>query len=437
MVHSPLLPRPRFSRPIYGLSLFLVAILCSPHLRAQPAPIPPSPSSITLSGDSLKRPLKELAPRIDSSQKVEFDILDAHQTSYADRAGELYEVLTSMCHVGTISPTVAILQSCASAPTEQTNRWSSFITELKSAALKKPRLSPKQTQTLIDTWRFSLEPFGMRMYVVSSGMDLTPVTIQDLVSTTLSGTPLGTPLITSFSPRCPLNATSLGKKIDKPCAKSIPLPPLSATLEKNSLTIVRLAKEKGHAFIRLWNVSPENQSVVNETTLKVHIGRVSTARPTPTPMLDYELANEILAPGDETTTLDPVFGIRFGDDSKFITAILSVQARLTEQPVGDDSTVRIRNLTTSRLHDDGVLELYFSPRSGGRLTTPLRANATGSLTVTALVRDEARAINLLATIEPIPFRTTANNRPSTQTVIRHVFTLTGERAPTPTSTPKD
>ena len=437
MVHSPLLPRPRFSSPIYGLSLFVVAMLCSPHLRAQPAPIPPSPSSITLSGDSLKRSLKDLAPRIDPSQKVEFDILDAHQTSYADRAAELYEVLTSMCHVGTISPTVAILQSCASAPTEQTNRWSSFITGLKSAALKKPRLSPEQAQTLIDTWRFSLEPFGMRMYVVSSGKDLTPVTIQELVSTTLSGTPLGTPLTTSFSPRCPLNATSLGTRIDKPCANSIPLPPLSATLENSSLTIVRLAKEKGRAFIRLWNVYPEDQSVVNETTLTVDIGRVSTVHPTPTPTppLDYEVAKEILAPGDETTTLDPVFGIRFGDDSKFITTILSVQARLTEHPVGEDTKERIRSLTMSRLHDDGVLELYFSPRSGGRFTTPLRANATGSLTVTALVRDEAGAINLLTTIEEIPFRTTANESPSSETVTRHVFALTDEKAPIPTPIP--
>jgi hypothetical protein len=200
---------------------------------------------------------------------------------------------------------------------------------------------------------------------------------------------------------------------------------------------VRLAKGKGHAFIRLWNVSPEDQSVVNETTLTVDIGRVSTVHPTPTPppTLDYEVAKEILAPGDETTTLDPVFGIRFADDSKLITTILSVQARLTEQPVGDDSTVRIRTLTTSRLHDDGVLELYFSPRSGGRFTTPLRANTTGSLTVTALVRDETGAINLLTTIEEIPFRTTVSESPSSETVTRHVFALSAERAPTPTPIP--
>jgi WD40 repeat protein len=212
---------------------------------------------------------------------------------------------------------------------------------------------------------------------------------------------------------------------------------LSATLENSSLTIVRLAKEKGHAFIRLWNVSPEDQSVVNETTLTVDIGRVSTVHPTPTPTppLDYEVAKEILAPGDETTTLDPVFGIRFADDSKFITAILSVQARLTEMPAGNESTARIRNLTTSRLHDDGVLELYFSPRSGGRFTTPLRASTTARISVTALVKDESAAINLLTTVEEVSFRTTSNDSPSGETVTRHVFALNGERAPTPTPSP--
>lgn len=519
MAHLTLTPRPRFPTLLYGLFLLALTISCSTDLWAQPAPAPPPLNSITLSGDTLKRSLKEVAPAVDTALEVELDILDAQQNSYADKAAEIYELMTSMCHVGSISPTVAILQSCASAPTTQTRAWSSFITELKRAAVKKPRLSPEQAQTLIDTWRVSLEPFGTRMYLASSGTDLTPITIQELVSTTLSATPLGSPLTTSFSPRCALNATSLGKRIDKPCAKSIPLPPFSAHVENGSLILVRLAKEKGQAFIKLWNVSSDDQSAVNETTLTVDIGKVSVVRPTPTPTptptvtrtptntptptptltptrtptptktptptatptatptptatatytrtptwtptptktptptrtpthtptetpsptptLDYDVTKEILAPGDETTTLDPVFGIRFADDSKFITTILSVQARLTEGPVGDESTVRIRNITTSRLHEDGVLELYFSPRSGGRFTTPLRANTTGSLSVTALVRDETGAINLLTTIEEIPFRTTANDTPNNQTVTRHVFALTGERAATPTPLPED
>ncbi len=521
MVHTPLTPHPRFSAPIYGLILLVLTIFCSTNVPAQPEPMPPPSCSIIFSGDTLKRALKELAPLIDPTQEIELDILDEQQRSYADKAAEIYEVMTSMCHVGTISPTVAILQSCASAPTTQTRAWSSFITELKKAAVKKPRLSTEQEQTLVDGWTSTLEPFGTRMYLVSSGTDLTPVTIQDLVSTTLSPklTSLRTPLNASFSPRCVLNATSLGKRIDKTCAKSIPLPPFSAHVENGALILVRLAKEKGRAFIKLWNESPEEQSVLNETTLTVDIGKVAVVRPTPTPTptptvtrtptntpsptptrtptrtptptktptptttptatltptatptytrtptwtptptktdtptrtptytptetpsptptLDYEVSKEILAPGDETTTLDPVFGIRFADDAKSITAILSVQARLTEQPAGADSTARIRNLTTSRLHDDGVLELYFSPRSGGRFTTPLRANTTSSISVTALVKDEVGAINLLTTIEEISFRTTANDSPSGQTVTRHVFALTGERAPTPTPIPED
>ena len=521
MVHTPLTPHPRFSAPIYGLILLVLTIFCSTNVPAQPEPMPPPSSSIIFSGDTLNRALQELAPLIDPTQEIELDILDEQQRSYADKAAEIYEVMTSMCHVGTISPTVAILQSCASAPTTQTRAWSSFITELKKAAVKKPRLSTEQEQTLVDGWTSTLEPFGTRMYLVSSGTDLTPVTIQDLVSTTLSPklTSLRTPLNASFSPRCVLNATSLGKRIDKPCAKSIPLPPFSAHVENGALILVRLAKEKGRAFIKLWNESPEEQSVLNETTLTVDIGKVAVVRPTPTPTptptvtrtptntpsatptrtptrtptptktptptttptatltptatptytrtptwtptptktatptrtptytptetpsptptLDYKVSKEILAPGDETTTLDPVFGIRFADDAKSITAILSVQARLTEQPAGEDSTARIRNLTTSRLHDDGVLELYFSPRSGGRFTTPLRANTTSSISVTALVKDEVGAINLLTTIEEISFRTTANDSLSGETVTRHVFALTGERAPTPTPSPED
>jgi hypothetical protein len=455
MVHTPLTPHPRFSAPIYGLILLVLTIFCSTNVPAQPEPMPPPSSSIIFSGDTLKRALKELAPLIDPTQEIELDILDEQQRSYADKAAEIYEVMTSMCHVGTISPTVAILQSCASAPTTQTRAWSSFITELKKAAVKKPRLSTEQEQTLVDGWTSTLEPFGTRMYLVSSGTDLTPVTIQDLVSTTLSPklTSLRTPLNASFSPRCVLNATSLGKRIDKTCAKSIPLPPFSAHVENGALILVRLAKEKGRAFIKLWNESPEEQSVLNETTLTVDIGKVAVVRPTPTPTptptvtrtptntpsatptLDYGVTKEILAPGDETTTLDPVFGIRFADDSKFITAILSVQARLTEMPAGNESTARIRNLTTSRLHDDGVLELYFSPRLGGRFTTPLRASTTASISVTALVKDESGAINLLTTVEEVSFRTTSNDSPSGETVTRHVFALNGERAPTPTPSP--
>lgn len=524
MAHPPPTPRPRDSVPPYGFILFVLLILSSTNLQALPAPIPPPLSSITLSGDTLKRSLKEVAPLIDPAQEVELDILDEEQRSYADKAAEIYEVMTSMCHVGTISPTAAILQSCSTAPTTQTRAWNSFIAELKKAAVKKPRLSAEQEQTLVDGWTSTLEPFGTRMYLLSSGTYLTLVTIQDLVSmslpaTTLPATPLEAPLNGSFSPRCVLNATSLGKRIDKPCAKSIPLPPFSAHVENGALILVRLAKEKGRAFIKLWNENPEDQSVSNETTLTVDIGKVSIVRPTPTPTptptftrtptntpsptpthtptrtprptktptptatptatltptatptytrtptwtptptktatptrtptytptetpsptptLDYEVSKEILAPGDETTSLDPVFGIRFADDTKSITAILSVQARLTEQPAGEDSTSRMRNLTSSRLHDDGVLELYFSPRSGGRFATPLRANTTASLTVTALVKDESGAINLLTTIEEIPFRTTANDTPNNETVTRHVFALTGERAPTPTPIPED
>jgi hypothetical protein len=519
MAHLTLTPRPRVPTLLYVLFLLALTISGATDLWAQPAPVPPPLNSITLFGDTVKRSLKEVAPAIDTAQEVGLDILDAQKNSYADKAAEIYEVISSMCHVGTISPTVAILQSCASAPTTQARAWGSFITELKKAAIKKPRPSPEQAQALIEAARLSLEPFGTRMYLVSSSTDLTPVTIQELVSTTLSATPLGPPLTTSFSPRCTLNATSLGKRIDKPCAKSIPLPPFSAAIENGALTLVRLAKEQGQAFIKLWNVSPEDESSLNETTLTVNIGKVSIVRPTPTPTptptvtrtstntpspipthtptrtptptktptptvtptatptptatatytrtptwtptptktptptrtpthtptetpsptptLDYGVTTELLAPGDETTTLDPVFGIRFADDSKFITAILSVQARLTEHAVGEDSTERTRNLTTSRLSEDGVLELYFSPRSDGRFTTPLLGNNTASLSVTALVKDETGGINILTTIEEISFRTTANEAPSGETVTRHVFALTGERAPTPTPLPED
>jgi hypothetical protein len=136
---------------------------------------------------------------------------------------------------------------------------------------------------------------------------------------------------------------------------------------------------------------------------------------------------KLLAPGDATTTLDPIFGVRLADERKGITAILSAQGRLTEHSNGESETKRIRNLVSSRLHKDGSLELHFSPMVAGRFTAPLRENTTASLTVTALIRDEAGTIHLLTTIEGLSFRTASSGTPHSESITRHVFALSGHR----------
>lgn len=266
------------TRALFAL-LPLVSVTTA-AIAETPAPGAAS-STVTFSGDILRLPIKEIAPSIDPSREIQLDILDRDQRSYLATAGELYQIMTTTCHVGSISASQTIFQDCSTSPSPQVKAWRDFIAELKSAIAKKSPLA--NVASLTERWERNLAPFGSHIYLVTSGTSLTAVTVQQIVATSTIGAKLPAPERASFAPRCALSASTLGKRIDKTCVKSIPLPPINATIENGSLVLMRLSKDAGRVYIKICNsAAPSSKEPVQASLIDVTIAKVSILRPTPT-----------------------------------------------------------------------------------------------------------------------------------------------------------
>ena len=462
----------------------------------------------------MRVPLKDIAPSLDSSREVRADILDAQQRSYVATATHLYQLMTTTCHVAVISPTQTILQDCADSSSLQIKAWTEFIADLKKVTTKKLLLTA--APALIEKWDERLSSFGSRIFLVTSGTNLTAVSIKHLVATSITGASLNPPEAVSFAPRCALSATSLGKQVIKSCVKSIPLPPISVSIENTVLILMRLSKDAGQAFVKLWNPPDASADKAAPVSLvKIDISKAQVLRPTPThsptptitrtatptptasptktptrtgtptpthtptitvtptitlsatttpsrtptptrtststatpsatptetptvtPTLEYAINSEQRTPGDLLSSHDPLFGVRFSDNTKTITRIESAEATLNEEPEGDEPSQRIRTSLSHRLADDGVVEFLFSPWIHDHFTSPLLPNAVIRLSATIRVRDEHGMSYTLTVGNDLPLRTASTDEHNDGSVTRHVLAVEGEIAPTPTSAPEN
>jgi hypothetical protein len=94
-------------------------------------------TTLILRGDILRVPLSEIAPNLDPSKTVRVDILNKYGESYIERASKLFQIMTTTCHVGVISTSQRIFQTCSTSAAIQIKAWRDFIADLKKAIAKK------------------------------------------------------------------------------------------------------------------------------------------------------------------------------------------------------------------------------------------------------------------------------------------------------------
>jgi hypothetical protein len=199
-----------------------------------PAPI----ATIEFPGDSSEVPLSEAFPGVDTSQAYDLDILTKDGESYATRMATLYATIEPLCHVATLSPSQAIVESCSKKPAEQVTGWRSFVASLLQG-------KPSNTKP-------SNRPEGKSdIYLIDSGKTLTLVTRQSLEGVVLNKGSFPPALSVSFDPPCKFPTKPSGAKVVTLCKGSLPLPPFTASIEGDTLELKRLHKEATQALISL------------------------------------------------------------------------------------------------------------------------------------------------------------------------------------------
>jgi hypothetical protein len=219
-------------RPLLSL---VIAMSLAPIAVAQ-APATDAPVlTREFPDDSLRVPLSEAFPGLSLSNDL--DILTKDGESYATRFETLHKTIEPLCHVATLPTSHAIVERCSKNPAEQVTVWRRFIASLLQG-------NPSNTKP-------SNRPDAASgIYLIDeSGKTLTPVTRESLPKALLKDKSSAPPLSVSFDPPCKFPATPTGAKVAKLCTKSLPIPPVSASIEGDTLVLKRLQNEAAEAFI--------------------------------------------------------------------------------------------------------------------------------------------------------------------------------------------
>jgi hypothetical protein len=219
-------------RPLLSL---VIAMSLAPIAGAQ-APATDAPVlTREFPDDSLRVPLSEAFPGLSLSNDL--DILTKDGESYATRFETLHKTIEPLCHVATLPTSHAIVERCSKNPAEQVTVWRRFIASLLQG-------NPSNTKP-------SNRPDAASgIYLIDeSGKTLTPVTRESLPKALLKDKSSAPPLSVSFDPPCKFPATPTGAKVAKLCTKSLPIPPVSASIEGDTLVLKRLQNEAAEAFI--------------------------------------------------------------------------------------------------------------------------------------------------------------------------------------------
>jgi len=185
--------------------------------------------------DLLEVSLKKAFLGLSLSNNLDFLTKDGE--SYATRFDTLDKTIEPLCHVATLPTSHAIVERCSKKPAEQVTSWRRFIASLLQG-------NPSNTKP-------SNRPDAASgIYLIDeSGKTLTPVTRENLPQALLKDTSSAPPLSVSFDRPCKFPATPTGAKVTKLCTKSLPIPPFSASIKGDTLTLKRLQNEKAEAFI--------------------------------------------------------------------------------------------------------------------------------------------------------------------------------------------
>ena len=197
--------------------------------------------------------LTSIEPLLKNGEVIETEILDENLKSYAGALTDFYLTVDSLCHVGTLSKSMALVQHCPAGsgaetgPTELVQQWDSAIEDLIAVA-RGTSPSSKAVLVLDSSVNTNEQP----VYLLQDGSSLIPIRI-DEITALVRGEKTKTPLapLPLKLESCPVPQRATGRRISELCRDALPVPPISIESSKSSLTLKPATKNEANVFVKL------------------------------------------------------------------------------------------------------------------------------------------------------------------------------------------